>query len=57
MRKTVVLFDKLMKYLFIIPDVTIFLSTKLCQDPLEKFLACRGKREKLHDNPSVTELL
>ena len=37
-------FVELVKYLFTIPDVTSFLSEKLCQDPLEKFFGSQRQR-------------
>ena len=44
-----------MEYIFTIPDVKVFLSQWICQDPLEIFFGCQRQRGGTHDNPSVNE--
>ena len=44
-----------MRYLFTLPDVKVFLSRKICQDPLEKFFGCQRQVGGTHDNPTVKE--
>ena len=43
--------------MFKIPGVTVFLSEKLTQDPLEKFFGCQRQRGGTADNPRVGEFL
>lgn len=50
-------FIELVHYLFKLPDVTSFLSQRICQDPLEKFFGCQRQRGGTHDNPNVQEFL
>ena len=33
----------------------MFLSSKICQDPVEKFFGCQRQRGGTHDNPTVAE--
>lgn len=49
------LFVELVEYLLSVEGVDIFLSERLCQDPLKKFLGCQRQRGGVHDNPSVQE--
>lgn len=37
------------------PDVKVFLSQRICQDPLENFFGCQRQRGGTHDNPNVNE--
>ena len=48
-------FIELVRYLFKIPGVTIFLSRRICQDPIEIFFGCQRQRGGTHDNPTVLE--
>ena len=48
-------FQGLVRYLFTLPDVKVFLSRKICQDPLEKFFGCQRQVGGTHDNPTVKE--
>jgi hypothetical protein len=44
------------KYIiFTIPGVELFLSEKICQDPLEKFFGRLRQRGSSHENPNVYE--
>ena len=45
----------LVKYIFTLPGVKVFLSRKICQDPLEKFFGCQRQIGGTHDNPTVKE--
>ena len=40
---------------FAIPGIKVFLTERLCQDPLEKFFGCQRQRGGTHDNPTVHE--
>ncbi len=46
---------QLVPYVFTIPGVKVFLSKKLCQDPLEKFFGCQHQRGGVNKNPTVHE--
>ena len=46
-----------MKYLFTIPGVTVFLSNRICQDPLENFFGHQRQRGRVNENPNVAEFL
>ena len=46
-------FLELVPILFEIPEVTAFLSEKLCQDPLEKFFGCQRQRGRVNENPNA----
>ena len=48
-------FTDLVEYIFTMPDVQVFLSQRICQDPLENFFGCQRQRGGTHDNPSVQE--
>ena len=48
-------FVGLVRYLFTIPGVKVFLSRKICQDPLEKFFGCQRQMGGTHNNPTVKE--
>ena len=48
-------FVELIKYIFTIPDVKVFFSVKLCQDPLEKFFGCQRQKGGTNDNPNVQQ--
>ena len=50
-------FVELVKYLFTVPGVSVFLSNRICQDPLEKFFGQQRQRGRASENPSVTEFL
>lgn len=46
---------ELVRYVFTIPGVKVFLSQRICQDPLEKFFGCQRQRGGSHDNPNILE--
>ena len=48
-------FTDLVEYIFTMPDVQVFLSQWICQDPLENFFGCQWQCGGTHDNPSVQE--
>ena len=48
-------FIELVRYVFTLPDVTSFLSQRICQDALENFFGCQRQRGGVHDNPNVQE--
>ena len=47
----------LVKYLFTVKDVLVFMSNRLCQDPLENFFGQQRQRGRVGDNPNVHEFL
>ena len=47
-------FVELVEYVFTIPGVSVFLSNRLCQDPLEKQPT---QQRRVNETPSVTEFL
>ena len=40
-----------------VPGVTVFLSVKLNQDPLEKFFGCIRQHGRVNDNPTVLQAM
>ena len=50
-------FVELVKYLFTIPGVKVFLSEKVSQDPIEKFFGCQRQRGRVNENPNAQEFL
>ena len=46
-------FVELVQYLFSLPDVSLFLSNRLCQVPLEKFFGEQRQRGRVNENPNV----
>ena len=50
-------FVEVIQYLFKIPEVKLFLSNRLCQDPLEKFFGQQRQRGGAHDNPNVNQFV
>ena len=50
-------FIELVKYVFTLPDLSmkVFLSQRVCQDPLENFFGCQRQRGGTHDNPNMQE--
>lgn len=46
----------LVKYLFTnIPDVKVFLTNRICQDPLEGFFGQQRQRGRVNENPSAVQ--
>ena len=43
------------QYLCTLPDVSIFLSNRLCQDPLENFFGQQRQRGRANENPNAVE--
>ena len=52
---TVKSFVSLVKYLFTLEGVTVFLSQRISQDPIEKFFGCIRQKGCTNDNPNVSE--
>ncbi len=50
-------FVELVRYIFTIEGVKVFLSEKLSQDPLEKFFGCQRQRGGAHENPNAQEFM
>ena len=50
-------FIGIVEYIFTVPGVTIFLSERLCQDPLEQYFGKQRQRGRAHDNTNVREFL
>ena len=48
-------FVELVRFIFTIPRVEVFLSERISQDPLEKFFGCQRQRGHVNENPTVTE--
>lgn len=48
---------ELVDYLFTIPGVTVFLSNRICQDPLENFFGQQRQRGRVNENPNVSEFI
>jgi hypothetical protein len=48
---------ELVEYLFTIPGITVFMSNRLCQDPLENFFGQQRQRGRVNENPCVAEFL
>ena len=49
------LFIELVEYVFTLPDVSVFLSQRISQDPLENFFGCQRQQGGTHENPNVQE--
>ena len=54
---TVLSLTEMVKFIFTIPGVTVFLSNKICQDSLENFFGQQRQRGRVHENPSVSDFL
>ena len=50
-------FTELVEYVFTIPGVTVFLSNRLCQDPLENFFGQQRQRGRVNENPNVSDFI
>jgi len=50
-------FVELTKYLLSIPGVTVFMSNRLSQDPIEKFFGQQRQRGSFNDNPNVSQFV
>lgn len=50
-------FIDMLEYIFTIPDVSVFLSNRICQDPLENFFGQQRQRGRVNENPNVVEFL
>ena len=48
---------ELVKYVFTIPGVKVFMTNRLCQDPLEKFFGQQRQRGRVNENPNVHQFL
>ena len=54
---TVRSFVELVQFIFTMPDVKVFLSNKLCQDPLEKFFGQQRQRGRANENPNAKDFV
>ena len=50
-------FIELVKFVFTIPGVFLFLSNRLNQDPIEKFFGQQRQRGGTHKNPNASQFL
>lgn len=50
-------FVELVQYMFTVPEVTVLLSNKLCQDKLENFFGQQRQRGRTHENPNARDFL
>jgi hypothetical protein len=50
-------FTELVQFIFTIPGVKIFLSSRLSQDPLEKFFGQQRQRGRVNENPDVMDFV
>ena len=50
-------FVALVRYVFTIQGVTVFLSNRLCQDPIENFFGQQRQGGTANDNPNVSDFL
>ena len=47
----------LVEFIFTIPGVTVLLSNRICQDPLEDFFGQQRQRGRVNENPNVLEFI
>ena len=47
-------FVELVRYLFTLDGVKVFMSQRICQDPLGKFFGCQRQRGATNENPNVS---
>ena len=50
-------FVEIVKFVFAIPDVKVFLSSRLCQDPLEKHFGQQRQRGRVNENPNAKDFV
>ena len=50
-------FIGLVEYVFTLPDVSLFLSNRICQDPVESFFGHQRQRGRVNENPSVQQFV
>ena len=50
-------FVELVKYVFTIPGMSLFLSNRICQDHIESFFGQQRQRGRVNENPSTSEFL
>lgn len=43
--------------MFTVPEVTVFMSNRICQDLLEQFFGQQRQRGRTHENPNAAEFL
>ena len=48
-------FVSMVKYIFTIPGVEVFLSNCICQDPLERFVGQQRQRGRVNENPKAID--
>ena len=48
---------ELVEFLFEVPDVMVFLSNQLCQDPLEKIFVQLRHRGTVNENPNSKDFI
>ena len=47
---------ELLKYIFTLPDVTSFLSQRVCQDAIEQFFPHVGTHDEASENDLTTQI-
>ena len=50
-------FVEMMEYIFTIPGVKVFLSNRICQDPLENFFGRQRQRGRVNENPTALDFI
>jgi hypothetical protein len=50
-------FVELVGFIFTIPGVTVFLSNRVCQDPLENFFGQQRQCGRVNENPNAAEFV
>lgn len=50
-------FVEFVEFIFTIPGVTVFMSNRICQDPLENFFGMQRQRGRVNENPNVSEFM
>ena len=50
-------FVEVVQYIFSLPDVSLFLSNRLCEDPLERFFGQQRQRGRVNENNVVIRRL
>ena len=54
---TVNSFIEMTEYIFTIPGVKVFLSNRICQDPLENFFGRQRQRGRVNEHPNALEFI
>ena len=48
---------EIVAFVFTIPGVKLFLSNRLCQDPIEKFFGQQRQRGAVNENPNARDFI